>query len=362
MVDAFDKRLDAFIKDNTNNKSAVGMAQEIKARLFTNEEGVPAGAVLGPNGQPITPAVPPTKQWLTDPRKLKGAVDDVLQTSGRNTVNTPAATADLNRFATQIRQMRRETLDAGTPGMLPAAAAYRRVIESETNPMRKSITGRVAGVSGASDVKEATDKLTSLFNKGTPPKGEHSEILTFERDIRDKHPGLFADAVVTNLSDRVMKALPTQDARVSEVLAMDLKKALIGNPQQERGLRDMLAGVARSQELPEKPIVDGFMNFTRVVDMLANRPKRVSGLPQLDLMREAEKANITVPLRPGFEFSQRIKTSLSRDAYQTMDRLLNSPDGIELLEKLAKQSVMNPGAQAAVASFLGATGQETGQE
>jgi hypothetical protein len=159
-----------------------------------------------------------------------------------------------------------------------------------------------------------------------------------------------------------MKALPTQDARVSEVLAMDLKKALIGNPQQERGLRDMLAGVARSQELPEKPIVDGFMNFTRVVDMLANRPKRVSGLPQLDLMREAEKANITVPLRPGFEFSQRIKTSLSRDAYQTMDRLLNSPDGIELLEKLAKQSVMNPGAQAAVASFLGATGQETGQE
>jgi hypothetical protein len=54
--------------------------------------------------------------------------------------------------------------------------------------------------------------------------------------------------------------------------------------------------------------------------------------------------------------------SLSRDAYQTMDRLLNDPEGVALLQKLAKESVMNPGAQAAVASFLGATGQETGQD
>jgi len=362
LIEAFDKKLDDIIAANPNNASAVGLAKAVKGRLRLGEEEVPPSAILDAAGAPMTPGKPPTTKWLDDPAQLKGAVDDAIQNFGANAINTQAGRADLNRYAQDIRNAWKGTVRAGTPGMEDAAQASRRVYTTQVDPTRKSITGRVAGLSGASDVKEATDKLTSMFNKGTSPASTRSEILTFERDIREKHPGLFADAVATNLADRITKALPTKDARVSDVLAMDLKKALIGNPQQERGLRDMLAGAARSKDLPEKPVVDGFMNFTRVADMLANRPQRVSGLPQLDLLREAEKANITVPLRPGFEFSQRIKMSLSRDAYQTMDRLLNDPEGVALLQKLAKESVMNPGAQAAVASFLGATGQETGQD
>jgi hypothetical protein len=44
---------------------------------------------------------------------------------------------------------------------------------------------------------------------------------------------------------------------------------------------------------------------------------------------------------------------LRSDAYTAMDKLLTSPEGVDMLLKLSKQPPMSPGAQKAIAAFIG---------
>jgi hypothetical protein len=311
----------------------------------------------GAAGRTAGPGAP-----LDDPAQLKSAVEDAIQSFGSNALNTNASRADLNRYAQLIRNDWKATVRAGTPGMDRAAAAARASYETDHNPMAKSVTGRVAGVQGASETKEAVDKLTAVFNRGSPRAG-YSEILTLEQDLRAKNPGLFADAVATNLADRITKLLPTTGARVDEDnFAANLKKALAGNPAQERGLREMLAGAARSKgmsEEQEKRVVNGFMQLVRMATAVEKRPPRVSGLPIPDLMEEAGRSKLatTVQMQSNYQLGKKIREAFSGDAYRTMDRLLNDPDGLQTLIALSKQSIMSPSARAAVGGFFGATGQ-----
>lgn len=366
MLQAFESRLNDIIASNPNNASAQGLARAVKERLRLpggpETEPKPLGGGAISSRISVKPAESPPAPWLDDPAQLKGAVDDAIQSFGSNALNTAAPRADLNRYAQEIRNAWKQTVRAGTPGMEDAAGAARQVYESEVNPMRKSITGRVAGVSGANDVREATDKLTSLFGKGTPVKSPTSDILTFEKDIRGQHPGLFADAVATNLADRITRVLPTEGARTDENLANNLRKALADNPDQERGLRDMLAGAARSKGLPEKPVVDGFNQLVELATLAGKRPARVSGLPVPELMEEAGKSKLAsaVQLQSYYQAGKRIRMAFSSDAYKTLDRLINDPDGLQLLQSLSKKSIMSPANHAAISAFFGAEGQDSG--
>lgn len=366
MIQEFERRLDAMIAANPKNESAIGMANEVKSRLRLNNasaEASPLGSGPVSSRMQVKPQQGPV-QYLDDPAQLKSAVDDAIQNFGANKLNVQASRADNNRYAQEIRNAWKQTIRAGTPGMEDAATAARGVYESEVNPMRKSVTGRVAGLAGADETREATDKLTTLFSKGTSPTAKTSEILTLEKDLRAKNPGLFADAVATNLADRINKVLPTEGARTDQQFAASIKKALADNPAQERGLRDMLAGAARSKGLPEKPVVDGFMNLIEMATIAEKRPPRVSGLPVQDLIEEAGKSKVATAfeLQAWSRAGRKIRMAFNADAYRTMDKLLNEPEGVKLLQDLAHKSFMSPAAQAAAAAFFGAEGQESGQK
>lgn len=367
LIQAFSDKLEAYAAAHPNT-AAAEMADRVRGKLAI--EGTPAPAATPVGSGPVSsrlqvkggPAVPP--KYITDPSQLKSAVEDAIQNYGSNALNTAAASKDLNRYAEDIRGMWKGTVRAGTPGLDAAAKASRQIFQDEYNPMKKSITGRVAGVSGASDTREAVDKLTSAFSRGTPVSGK-SEILTIEKDLRKVDPTVFVDAVKTNISDRLAKAMGSPNERVPDNLAQRIQASLSANPNQARGLNDMLAGVARSRGVAESTYVNGFQNFMKLSGMMAERPQAISGLSPLDISREAGKSVGASVLQTGFfnagyQTSKKIREALAADTFKTISRLLDTPEGLETLKQLSKKSVMSPQAKNAVAAFYGFEGSNSG--
>lgn len=363
-IKAFDKRLTDFAAANPNTQAAA-MAEQVRKALYLGADEAMDAVPLGAgkvSSRLATPSVAKEKEWITDASKLKNAIDDRISAFGSSQLNDPRNAKFVDRAANQIRTLfDRSVAPLGSP-LREARSAAREVYVNEVNPMKKSVTGRLAGLTGAKDDREAVaSRLTSVFERGTPEKGS-SEILTLEKDLRRVDPTVFPDAVKTHISERLGKILPVPGSRVSDDFALEVKKALAANPNQERGLRDMLAGVARSQGLPETQVVNGFMNFVKLSIAAERRPPKVTGLPVRDLQEVAGQSAVATTLESQYlgRVGTKIRMALSGDAYRTMDRLLTSPEGVDTLLKLAKEPIMSKKAQYLITTFYGMQGQQDG--
>lgn len=363
-IKAFDKRLADFAAANPNTQAAA-MAEQVRKALYVGADeavdAVPVGA--GKVSSRLTqPVAAREREWITDASKLKNAIDDRISAYGSSQLNDPRNAKFVDRAANQIRTLfDRSVAPVGSP-LREARAAAREVYVGEVNPMKKSVTGRLAGLTGAKEDREAVaSKLTSVFDRGTPEKGT-SEILTLEKDLRKVDPNVFPDAVKTHISERLAKILPVENARVSDDFAAQVKKALAANPNQERGLRDMLAGVARSKGLPENQVVNGFMNFIKLSILAERRPPKISGLPLRDLQEVAGKSAMATTLESQYlgRVGTKIRMGLSGDAYRTMDKLLTTPEGVDMLLQLAKEPIMSKKAAYLITTFYASQGQDSG--
>lgn len=356
-VAAFDRRLDEIIKANPNT-NVRDLASKVKAALRAPKQEGPA--ILGPDGRPLNDTTP----WLTDASQLKNAVDDVISNFGQSGLGDPRNAKRLDAAANTIRTLFDRTV--ATPGspLREARQAYRNVAVNEVNPLRKSVTGRMAGY-GADEAKEATyTKLEQVFKRGTPTSGR-SEILTLEKDLRKVDPNIFPDAVKTYLSDAIDKAMKSDTARTPEGFAKALNAALQATPMQKQGLKDMLAGVARSKGMDDEKAADfirGVENFFELSTRLAIRPPRITGLPRQDIqdVAGASKVASAAEFQYWTQTGRKIRRAFSADAYRTLDTLLNTPEGVDTLQVLAKRSIMSPQAINAVGAFYGSLGAQLG--
>lgn len=359
-IKAFEQQLDAYAKAHPNTEAAQ-MAASVKARLRLSGEKTADPKQLG-SGK-VTSSILLKQQgkepeYITDPVQLKNAVDDAIQGYGQNMLNTGATPRDLNRYAANIRDMWKQSVRSQVPGMDDAAKAAREVYLTQFNPMKKSVTGRISGTRGATDVNEAPQaQILSLLKRGTPPGGQ-SDILKLEKDLRKVDPEAFPELVKTHISDAVAAAMKSPSNRAPDNFAKALHGALYGTPQQQQGMRDMLAGVARSKGLKEADVVRGFEGFLKLSGHLANRPPRVSGMPAADIQDVAGASKIASALEVQYwtQTGRKIRHAFSGDAYRTMDALLNTPEGIKTLQVLADKSIMSPQAANALGAFYATLG------
>lgn len=369
---ALDAQLQTYAQAHPNTDAA-GMAMEVHSRLFgaptpgtpgTPPAPVGSGPVSSRIMSPGAPATPPTPNPLTDASQLKAAIDDAIQGYGSNRLNTGAAARDLNRYATQIRSLVNNTIFPQTSVPGAARTVSGAGFAQTVDPLEKSVIGRVAGVTGSADDREAVDKLTALFKKGTPvdastgqPLGQ-SEILALQRTLASTDPAVFTNAVKTYLGNTLSNIPSVSPGRTATDFAKQITTALAGTPAQQAGLRDMLAGVARSQGLNEPEFVSGFMKFMDTAGRTANRPNAVSGVPEL--AQTAGQGGVVTALQsmtPG-RLGNTIQQALSSHAYRTMDALLTTPEGIATLQKLARSNAQSPQAANAVATFLAGVGSQ----
>jgi len=360
-IEAFSKALDDYAAAHPNTAAAT-MAAEVKRRLTLGGEEAAAPAPLGAGKVASRLQVKPqpkAPQYLTEASQLKSAVEDAIQNHGANAQNTSAVSKDLNRYAQTIRTMFDRTVaPVGSP-MREARAASRQIYVDEVNPLRKSVVGRLAGVRGADEVKEAPQaQLKAVLERGTPDGGL-SEIKQLEKTLRKQDPTAFPDLVKTFVADKIESVLPVEGARVAPNLAEKLRKTLAGTKAASRGLDDMMAGVARSKGLDEDTMVKGFRNFVDLLVLAERVPNRISGLPSRDLADIAGKSATASAAEMRFMGSglgHKIRSVFSADAYKFMDKMLNSPEGLEALQKLAKTGPKHPGSLVVLEGLLGASG------
>lgn len=357
------QRLDAelsAIAQKYNFPSARGLVEEVRQALKAPE----GPKILGPDGKPIN-----NQKFIDEALQVKATIDDVLSTYGPSKLNTPTMDRRLNAVASEIRQAFSgdgRVLETFAPQLKNANRAYEQYMSSVVEPMKKSVVGRLAGRAGENATTEAArTKLYQVFDRGTLPGQSSSEILTLERTLREAgRAEEFQDAAKSWMATRIDNALAkSRDNRLPENFIGNLR-GMFGDPRRadatSQGFKDILAGLARSQNLDPATYIRGFERLMSTVADMARRPANVAGTSSQAINELAESgitrrighfSPLTALRQPALAWA----SALRQDALGKMDELLTSSKGTETLMILGREPRMSQKAVTALATFLGTT-------
>lgn len=310
--------------------------------------------------------------YLTNAQQVNGVLKDFA--NGLKPVNLATKGIDAGTakwVGGQVSRIR-DTLGESFLPFKKANEVFSTITESTVDPLKKSVVGRIAGRTGAQESLEAPQaRLFSVFEKGTVPGATSSEILTMEKAFRNAgQPEVFQDAAKSWLAGKVSTALKSADNRMPENIGERLRVAF-GDPRQldqtSKGFEDVLAGLARSQGVPEAQYVKGFKHFMEIVSDAARRPGSVRGVTPGEVKEMASEGmfkrlgqvSVMTPIRqPALKWA----SFLEADALSTMDKLLTTPEGVATLVKLGKQPPKSHAAVTTMATFLGTNAAVQGGE
>jgi hypothetical protein len=309
--------------------------------------------------------------FITEPLQLNEILKDAAGRLKPVNLATSGLDAGAAKWVGKQISALRDDFGAAFEPIQKANAAYQAATPA-VDALKKSVVGRVAGRSGAQDALEAPQsRLFSVFDKGTVPGATSSEILTLEKAFRNAgQPEVFQDAAKSWIAGKVSAALKSTDNRMPENIGERLRVAF-GDPRQldqtSKGFEDVLAGLARSQGVPEAPYVKGFKHFMEIVSDAARRPGSVRGVTPGEVKEMASEGvfkrlgqvSVMTPIRqPALKWA----SFLEADALSTMDKLLTTPEGVATLVKLGKQPPKSHAAVTTMATFLGTNAAAQGGE
>jgi hypothetical protein len=309
--------------------------------------------------------------FITEPLQLNEILKDAAGRLKPVNLATSGLDAGAAKWVGKQVSALRDDFGAAFEPIQKANAAYQAATPA-VDALKKSVVGRVAGRSGAQDALEAPQsRLFSVFDKGTVPGATSSEILTLEKAFRNAgQPEVFQDAAKSWVAGKVSAALKSTDNRMPENIGERLRVAF-GDPRQldqtSKGFEDVLAGLARSQGVPEAPYVKGFKHFMEIVSDAARRPGSVRGVTPGEVKEMASEGvfkrlgqvSVMTPIRqPALKWA----SFLEADALSTMDKLLTTPEGVATLVKLGKQPPKSHAAVTTMATFLGTNAAAQGGE
>ena len=309
--------------------------------------------------------------FITEPLQLNEILKDAAGRLKPVNLATSGLDAGVAKWVGKQVSALRDDFGAAFEPIQKANAVYQAATPA-VDALKKSVVGRVAGRSGAQDTLEAPQsRLFSVFDKGTVPGATSSEILTLEKAFRNAgQPEVYQDAAKSWLAGKVSTALKSTDNRMPENIGERLRVAF-GDPRQldqtSKGFEDVLAGLARSQGVPEAQYVKGFKNFMEIVSDAARRPGSVRGVTPGEVKEMASEGvfkrlgqvSVMTPIRqPALKWA----SVLEADALSTMDKLLTTPEGVATLVKLGKQPPKSHAAVTTMATFLGTNAATQGGE
>ena len=335
--------------------------QAVINRLLTAAEQAGEGTTKSTMLRQLASRMQTEKGVITDGQQL----NEILKDMAGRTKPVNLSTQGLDAGASNYLQMQiakaRETFGSTFTPFRQANDAYKQVQESLVEPLKGSVVGRLAGRKGFDPaVEAASGPLKQVFERGTTPGAARSEILDLEKSLRKTNPEVFQDAALTWLAEKVTAAGKSKDGRFPEAFSERLTQAF-GSPAtetaQSAGLRDILAGVARARGVPETTY-QSLPKLMRYVAATAKRPGLVEGASHMDFDQVAGSAvadagrrgSLINPLRPLFNAWDRITRG---DAYSFVDKLITTPEGVEVLRKAAAASSPSDRALAqAMQTFL----------
>ena len=308
-----------------------------------------AARLYDPQGNPIT-----------DGQTLNEILKDAAGKAKPVSIGSRGLDAAASKF---LQRQIGETRDAFGEAFEPfkkANAAFKGYTESVVEPLKKSVVGDIAGRAGAQPDKQAVvGHLTKVFEQGTVPGSARSEILTLQKQLQRTDPEAYTDAAKTWLSGKITQAAAPVDNRFPEDFAKKLVQSFGSETatvtEKSKGLQDVLVGMARASGQPDETFL-GLPKLMQYIAAASRRPSGFSGASAADFDRIAgsttantlARGSVFNPFRPALVMADNL---LRGDAYQFIDKLITTPEGVEVLRTLAKSQPHSRKAQAALATF-----------
>lgn len=359
---AFEKQVAAFKARYPNVPEAQALADDVLDAL-TLPQPAPKAAPVGKGliSGKITPkAQPQPPEYLTDANQLKTAVDAALKGKGaRLGPNATSAQRLDQKLVAELRAAWKDTIRRPNAGLEDAAAAARAVHESVGNPLRKGVVGRMAG-RGATDVAEApTGRLNSLLQRGSP-----EDLGELASELRGVAPRTMRDTLTSDISKTIRDAMPDSAGRIPNDFAASLRKALGAGSEGRKRIGAKLQVIEQDSGLPPGQLQEGFDKFLDYLEIASNRPSKVSGLPSAEIQEAAGRsvAADVLQAQAPWKVGLFVRRKVQDDAYAAIDKLINTPKGVEALAELAKRSPQHPRVAAAMAALFGEVGSDTPNE
>lgn len=297
---------------------------------------------------------------LSDPKQINEVLKEAAASLKMPNMNTPGIDAGAAKYLSGVINQTRQQLGDSFAPIRDANAAYSAFTQSRVNPLREGVVGAIAQPAGAVEGKAAAaGKLFTLLDRGSDPRARVSDIGTLAKELNKSGQGeVFTNGVKSWMSEKLANSMKEAGGRSSDDIADVIHKSFFRTDLQKQGFRDMMAGVADAQGVPRQQLVSGAERFFDYVGRAARRPATASGISGEELRRVAEgsvfgklgQVSVITPLRqPVLKWVDWLRS----DAYSAMDKLVTSPEGVEMLIKLAKEPSMSPAAVNAMATFLG---------
>jgi hypothetical protein len=327
--------------------------------LISDTPNTPKGAFLNdlnkklnmPNGDPITNAAKLNDILLAKSHELK-----------QPTLGTPGFDAGSAKWLnSKIQEIRQDMGDAFHPYRM-ANKAYAEFTDAAVSPAKKGIVGQIAKNGAMDDKAAAIAPMLRVFDQGTTPGVNRSDILKLEHGLRSTPNGAdsFQTAFKTWAAGKLDAASKSDSNRQADGVAAALSKsfgAMDAPTSAGQGFKDSLVAVARSKGLPDQSLVRGWKHAMEFVSASAVRPG--SGVSSSSIRKAAQGETARYSASGSTPIISEVRSLISnlrgRDAYSFLDRLLTTPEGTETLIRLSNSSSLGKSAETALATLLGGT-------
>jgi hypothetical protein len=248
-----------------------------------------------------------------------------------------------------------------SPEVRAAEAKFRSITEQEINPLKQGPVGTLNQPHGFDPATQAVvSKFTGMLNTGSDPDAKVSALATTVKELAKINPEAVKSSFKGWISEKIK---PVKGEAVGEnslpndpKMAGRLWSSLFEDPHQWQGVKDVTAGIAKSEGRDPAELVRGLESLKKLTFAMKSRPDKVGGLSPSDFQQLGGNSNMANAVRvfsflPANRLGEAIERATLSKTLSQFDDILTSPQGAELLIKLGKLPPTSREAQVLLGTF-----------
>lgn len=268
-----------------------------------------------------------------------------------------------------------DRLKAASPEISEGMAKYSQISREVVDPLKQGQVGTLAGRAGYDTAKQApVSRMNALFAAGRDPAAKHSPLLETARTLNKQDPTAFADAAKTYYSGKIAEAFDAGIGAGGKATNKDagarIYSSLFADSKQYTGMRDVVTATAEAAGRKPAEALRGLENFAKIVRATRSQPDNIGGMSRQQIIEMAEKHYGANAIRifgflPFERMARNMESATMAKTFRELDKLITTPEGVDILIKLSQTPVMSKQALALTATaggmlqFVGKTDQNT---
>lgn len=318
------------------------------------------------------PSTAKGKALLQLSKDLKGLTDgeqinEVLKNAAARTKTVDLATPGMDAAAAkwvqkQVKELR-ENFGGSFSPLREANAVFKQQTRDMVDPLKQGQIGGLATKRGYSaDTQAPLAKMNALFSAGRDPAAKHSPLLETARKLNKQDPTAFSDAAKTYYSGKIAEAFDAGIGAGGRATNKDagqkLYSSLFADSKQYAGMRDVVTATAEAAGRKPAEALRGLENFAKIVRATRSQPDAIGGMTKQQIMEMAEKHYGANAIRifgflPFERMARNMESATMSKTFRELDKLITTPEGVDILIKLSQTPVMDKRALALAATAGG---------